>query len=74
MSGNELIGRLIEREAVLEERIEIAEVHLSLLRREAKAMREVLEGRESSVMRWLDAMDKVNRAGVLDAPVERRLK
>lgn len=72
--SSELLGRLLERESVLEERVEAAERALSYLRREAKAMREVLAGRESAVVGWLDAMERTNNAGVLDAPVERRLK
>lgn len=74
MSGSELIGRLLEREAVLEDRLEAAEVQLSLLRREARAMRDVIAGRETAVMEWLAAMEKVNRAGVLASPSEGRLK
>ena len=71
MSGGELIGRLIEREAVLEDRIERAEVALSHLRREARAMRDVLAGRNGSVVRWLDAMDRTNAAGVLEVREDR---
>ena len=72
--SNELLGRMFEREAMLEERVETAERALSYLRREAKAMREVLAGRESAVVRWLDAMERTNDAGVLDATAEGRLK
>ncbi|NBW16442.1 MAG: hypothetical protein EBR82_51525 [Caulobacteraceae bacterium] len=65
MMAGELVARLIEREAELEERLERAERDLSILRREAIAMRKVMSD-PRAVMQWLEAMQRTDDAKVLE--------
>lgn len=65
MMAGELVARLIEREAELEERLERSERQLSILRREAIAMRKVLVD-PAAVVQWVEAMQRTDEAKVLE--------
>jgi hypothetical protein len=65
MMAGELVARLIEREAELEERLERAERQVSILRREAIATRKVLVD-PAAVVQWVEAMQRTDEAKVLE--------
>ena len=65
MMAGELMARLIEREAELEERLERAERDLSILRREAIAMRKLMID-PRAVRQWIEAMQRTDDAKILE--------
>jgi DNA gyrase/topoisomerase IV subunit A len=65
MMAGELVARLMEREAELEERLERSERDLSILRREAIAIRKVMAD-PRAVRQWIEAMQRTDDAKVLE--------